>query len=217
MYGYSCRKPVKRITMRRGIIYWICMQRISLAAILFMIFMSWACHERIIVYPPPRIPDIPSPRTGEDSSVRTSRPSPVDAPKPSKVIAEPEELVKAEDYFGRGEYPQAIREYEAYLGENSQFEFMDRILFNIGLSHALASGSDRSLSGAKDSLNRLLEEFPGSRYRSEASLILNLIAQVERLDRNVRGRNSQINRLEEELKRLKEIDLKRRPSRPTGE
>lgn len=136
-------------------------------------------------------------------------------PEPSKFPSVPAELLNAEVFFGLGEYPEAIREYEAYMRNNPDAESLDRILFNVGLAHALASGSARNLSAAKISLNRLIREFPGSQYRGEAALILDLIAQVERLDRNMRARNAQIKRLEDELQRLKEIDLKRRPPRPS--
>ena len=178
------------------------------------IFLSMACHERIIVYPPPRTPAVSSPQAGDDTSADLSEVSLRSTSPPSDTTVSPIVLVEAEGYFGRGEYPQAIQAYEDYLAQYPQDESRDRALYNLGLSHALASGADRSLSEARISLSRLLEEFPVSRYRSGASLILDLIAQVEKLDRNVRQRNSEITRLEEELKRLKEIDLKRRPSRP---
>lgn len=189
------------------------MRTIGCLAILFVSLMSWACRERIIVYPPPRSPEVSPPYSGDDADAGTARPI-VTFPKPSKFAAVPSELMNAEVYFALGEYPEAIREYEAHMANNPDTASMDRILFNVGLSHALASGSDRSLSGAKRSLNRLIKEFPGSRYRGEASLILDLIAQVERMDRNMRARTAQIKRLEDELQRLKEIDLKQRPPRP---
>jgi len=122
--------------------------------------------------------------------------------------------MNAEVYFGLGEYPEAIRVLEAYMANDPNAASMDRALFIVGLSNALAPESEKDLPEAKVSLNRLIKEFPGSRYRGEASLILDLIAQVERLNRNLRARNAQIKRLEDELQRMKEIDLKRRPPRP---
>jgi tetratricopeptide (TPR) repeat protein len=184
-------------------------------AILFVSLMSWACRERIIVYPPAKAPEAPSPPTGKDADSGTSPPLGMRFPEPSKFPSVPAELLNAEVYFGLGEYPEALREYEAYMTNNPDAASLDRILLNVGLCYALASGSARNLSAAKISLNRLIKEYPGSQYRGEASLILDLIAQVERLDRNMRARNAQIKRLEDELQRLKEIDLKRRPPRPS--
>ena len=182
-------------------------------AILYLAFTSWACRERIVVYPPPKVPEAASSRTGEEEP-KTAPTHGKTLPEPSKFPSVPAGLMNAEVYFGLGEYPEAIREYKAYMENNPNAASTDRILFNVGLSHALAPGSDRNLSGAKSSLSRLIKEYPGSRYRGEASLILDLIAQVERLDRNIRARNAQIKRLEDELQRLKEIDLRRRPPRP---
>lgn len=187
---------------------------IGCLAILYVGFLSWGCREKIIVYPPPKVPEVSLPRTGEDAETKADPLGGMKFSQPFRFPPMPAELVNADVYFGLGEYPEAIREYEAYTAKNPDDANVDRALLNIGLSHALASGSDRNLQGAKSSLNRLIKKFPGSRYRGEASLILDLIAQVERLDRNMRARTAQIKRLEDELQRLKEIDLKRRPPRP---
>jgi hypothetical protein len=200
--------------MQGGANYLMRMRAIGSLAIFSVSVMSWACRERIVVYPPPKVPEVASSQPAADTGPKTAPPSGITFPEPSKVPPVPAALMNAEVFFGLGEYPQAIREYEAYKASNPKAASMDRVLFNVGLSHALASGSDRNLAKAKISLNTLVKEFPGSRYRSEASLIIDLIAQVERLDRNIRARNAQIKRLEDELKRLKEIDLKPRPPRP---
>lgn len=189
------------------------MRKIGSLAILYMALMSWACRERIVVYPPPKEPEVSAPRTGgvEPDTAPTGG---MTFPEPLKFPSLPAGLMNAEIYFALGEYPEALREYEAFKENNPDAQSMDRILFNMGLCHALASGSDRSLSGARGAMSRLIKEFPGSRYRGEASLIIDLIAQVERLDRNIKARNAQIKRLEDELQRLKEIDLRRKPPRP---
>jgi len=165
------------------------------------------------VYPPPKAAPVTPPQA-DASSETVKPPSVMNAPLHSNTVPTPEVLVNAEEHFRQGEYPEAIQGYETYLKDYPQDESRERILFKTGLSHALASGSGRSLSDARSALDRLFEEFPETRYQREAKLILNLIEQIRQLNRNVRTSNSTISRLEAELKKLKEIDLKRRPSRP---
>lgn len=191
------------------------MRRVIPAAFLFSVLMSWACHERIVVYPPPPMPRISSPPSGEAVNIRPPLPGNMGNSVPSEPVVEPEILLRADMHFRQGEYARAIGEYEAYLKNNPETRSRERILFNIGLGYALASGGDRNFSKMEIALNRLLEEFPESRYRGGVQLIFDLIAQIRQLDRSVKTRNSEIARLEDELKRLKEIDLKRVPSQPS--
>jgi len=123
-------------------------------------------------------------------------------------------LARGDIYFSREQYPEAVQNYEAFLKGNPKNETMDGILFNLGLARALSPGREKDLPGAKTALNRILTEYPDSRYKSQAELILGLLAQVESLNVDVRERDSKIQRLQDELNRLKEIDLKRRPTRP---
>jgi len=191
------------------------MRRTVPAFAALLILMSWACHKKVTVNPPPLIPDTPAPQT-EKVSLPKKAPPPVKTVPPPPVVPTPplSRLERGDVYFREGKYPEAVRIYEAYLRSNPKGESADKALFHLGLSHALSSGSDRNLPGAKTTLNRLLTEYPESGYRSQAELILSLITQVEQLNLDVVEKDSRIQKLEVELNRLKEIDLKRRPSRP---
>jgi len=175
--------------------------------------MAAACHDRIIVYPPAAVPAAAPPGAAPGGHDAPPAPPALAADVPAAPAAPPE-LDQAEMHFRLGQYPQAVRAYEAFLEGNPQYGSRDRVLFRIALSRALAPGRDTGLSGARAALERLTEEFPGSGYGTDAELILGLISDLRRLGRDIRTRNSRIDRLEEELKRLKEIDLQRRPSRP---
>ncbi len=190
------------------------MRRIIPVFAALLIMASWACHKKVTVNPPPQIPDASSPQTGAVSLPGKAPSAPNSSPPQPASVTPLSRLEMGEIHFRQGKYPEAVRDYEAYLKANPQFESRDRILFNLGLSQALAPGSNRNLPGAKTALNRLLTEYPESGYKSQAGLILNLITQLERLDLDIRERDARIRRLQEELDRLKEIDLKRRPSRP---
>lgn len=179
-----------------------------------MVCFSCARHERIIVYPPPR------PVEARSLPVKSPQPDdlpvdvPIEEPLPPNPTPTPEAFLQAEEHFKQGEYQQAIEEYQAYLDIYPDSQSRERVLFNIALSHALAPWPVRNFSKSEAALNLLLEEYPNSAYRNGIKLIFELIAQIRQLDRNVRIRNAEITRLEEELNRLKEIDLKRRPTRP---
>jgi tetratricopeptide (TPR) repeat protein len=178
-----------------------------------LILASWSCREKITVQPPPP-PEAPSSQSGGASLPGKSAPVAADPALTVKPAASLGPLDRGELYFRQGKYPEAVRNYEEFLKSNPENEGMDGILFNLGLSCALSPDSDRNLPAAKTTLSRLVSEYPNSRYRSQAQLILSLITQVEQLNLDVRERDSSIQALREELKKLKEIDLKRRPSRP---
>ena len=193
------------------------MRRIVPVIAVLLIMVSWGCHKKVTVNPPPPVPNASSPQTGA-VSLPGKVPSASTSPPPQPASVTPlSRLEMGEIHFRQGKYPEAVRDYEAYLKANPQFESRDRALFNLGLSRALASGPNRNLPGAKTALNRLLTEYPESVYKSQAGLILSLITQLERLDLDIRERDARIRRLQDELDRLKEIDLKRRPSRPKEE
>jgi len=187
------------------------MRRNGLFFVLLGILMSWACHEKVIVYPPP---PIPAPQTSDVPLKK--QPVPVPIVPPEYEWPEPLSRLEAGEILIRqGKYPQAIQVYKNYLDKNPQSESRDRALFYLGLSYVLSSGADQNLTGAKTSLNKISKEFPESEYRSPAELILSYMTQLEKLNSNLNDRDSKIEKLQEELNRLKEIDLKRRPSRPT--
>ena len=175
---------------------------------------SWACRERIIVYPPPRIPETSSPRTVPEPPTDTI---------PVKIIPiEPETEIKPTlsrfeigmTHFRQGNYPEAILDFKIVLQHNPQPNWKVEALYFLGLSYALSPGSRQNLSEAKTSLNQIVKEFPQSDYKSPAELILGLMAQLDQLNRSVNKQDESIKKLREELDRLKEIDLKRRPSFP---
>lgn len=188
------------------------MRRNSLFFVLFGIIMSWACHEKIIVYPPPRVPSRPPTSDASPPKKPESVPIIPEVPEPPLPLSR---LEAGEILIRQGKYPQAIQVYKNYLEKNPQAESRDRALFYLGLCYVLSPGADRNLPGAKTSLAKISKEFPESEYKSPAELILGYMTQLEQLNEDVDARDSTIQKLQEELNRLKEIDLKRRPSRPT--
>jgi tetratricopeptide (TPR) repeat protein len=197
---------------------WNFMRRSILYFVFLGVIVSVACRERIIVYPPPRVPDTAPPPTRPVSPPKGTEPirietiSPATPPPPTLS-----HLDVGMIHFRQGEYLEAIEDYKAYLEDNPRDDLKDATLYYLGLSYALSPGSDRNLAGAKSSMNQILKEFPESDYKSEAELILNLVAELEQRNMDVNEQEARIQKIQDELDRLKEIDLKRRPSRPTDQ
>lgn len=134
-------------------------------------------------------------------------------PPRSEAAATPEILVEAERNFAAGNYRQAAKAFEKFLNAFPKSADRDRALLHFGFSLAL-SGDDRDTLQAEAALRRLITEFPKSPYRRQAEWILNLKTQIEQLQSDVRERDERIRQLSDELRKLKSIDLGRRPSRP---
>jgi outer membrane protein assembly factor BamD (BamD/ComL family) len=135
-------------------------------------------------------------------------PSPV-APNPALLTYE-----AAEESFAKGDYTSAVKSYEAYLLTGTP-EHQDRTFFRLGLAYGFAPERPQNLRQARNHLQRLVSQFPGSPYRAPADLILLLLIQIEKLNGRVAEQQSRITTLTEELQVLKAIDMKRSPSRPS--
>jgi len=143
------------------------------------------------------------------------QPAPVAPVIAPKVAAPPSNLSLGEANFQSRNYSKAARSFEDYLKENPEAPDRDVILFRAGLSFALAEGSGRNMRRAEEVFKRLAVEFPESPYTGPAEFILGLQSQVESLKSDIKEKEARIKLLSEELQKLKEIDLQRRPSRPS--
>jgi len=83
----------------------------------------------------------------------------------------------------------------------------------MGLSYALAGDSARNQRQSETAFKKLIAEFPDSPYKQEVEYILELRKQIETLKADVKESSETAKELGEELKKLKEIDLQRKPSR----
>ena len=173
------------------------MRRIFCSVLLISLF-SMGCHKNAPVTPPMAKP-------------APAKATPMPVPKP---IAAPSSLDLGERRLQIGKYAQAAKAFEDYLKENPKSTLRDRALFQLGLSKALASDSTRDLRSAESVLKQLVAEFPSSPYKYQAAFILGLQSQIDKLKTDIKDREEKIRKLSEELQKLKEIDLQRRPSRP---
>jgi TolA-binding protein len=193
--------------------------RNSSLVILLLGLISWGCQKKsAVVAPPPQVTPAPQPKSAPSppaSTVQTPpNPVPPEAVSPSKTKTATSRLEAGETYFKAGNYRQAIQSLEGFIRDNPKSSRRNQALFYLGLSRALANDSSRDLTKAETAFKRLITEFPKSQYRSQVEFILGLQAQIERLKSDVKERDDRIKQLSDELRRLKEIDLQRRPSRP---
>jgi hypothetical protein len=168
----------------------------------FMVLILGGCHKRshAPVPPPPQ--------------ATTPVPIPTAPPPLVSPVNAAASFETAETNFEKGNYVQSAREFEAYLSAYPKSLDRDRALFHLGMARALGSDSTRDLRQAEAAFKRLAAEFPGSPYKNQAEFILGLQAQIERLKADVKEREARIQRLTDELQKLKEIDMRQRPSRP---
>jgi TolA-binding protein len=155
--------------------------------------------------PPAITPDVPY------STVILS-PAPSPSPKTTSTVINSFNLAEAD--FRAGEYQQAALAFASFLENNPESDIRDQAWYILGLSWALAGNSARNQRESEAAFKQLVAEFPESPYTDRAEYILDLKARINRLRAVVAERDETIKKLSEELNRLKEIDLQRKPTRP---
>ena len=184
--------------------------------LIILLLLVSGCQKKIIVPAPPPEPGktAPGPAAPQAITPSTLPPSeelPVETVESTEIAPVPKELLEGEKYFRAGNYKQASLSFEKFLAAYPKSKYREPALFYMGLSRAIASDSSRDPLQAEAALRRLITEFPESAYRKQAEYMLSLQSQIDKLKADVKERDDKINLLNDELKRLKEIDLQRRP------
>lgn len=82
-------------------------------------------------------------------------------------------LKRAEAFYGKGEYSEAIDEYKHFVSLHALHKFADYAQFKLGLSHIKLSGTtDRDPEPFKNALQafkKLLADYPATKYKTEAT------------------------------------------------
>jgi tetratricopeptide (TPR) repeat protein len=194
--------------------------RNSSFVILFALLLSGGCHKRSTQLNASK--NKPPAKTQTDSPPLAVTPPVVEAPKTAplepaplpKTITIPSSFELGEMDFQVGNYKQAAQSYETFLSSNRESKDRAQALFHLGWSRILADDSSRDLRQAEVHFQRLITEFPDSKFRKQADFILGLLNQIDKLRADVKERDEKNKKLLEELQKLKEIDLSRKPSRP---
>jgi TolA-binding protein len=138
-----------------------------------------------------------------------SQPATLEPVPLKKTITTQSNFDLGEMNFQIGNYGRAANYYEAFLKDSPKAKDRDRALYYLGLARAITLDSGR----AETAFKRLISEFPKSQYKNPAEYILGLQAKIEGLRTEMKDRDEKIKRLSEELQKLKDIDMQRRPSR----
>jgi TolA-binding protein len=201
-------------------------RRLALSALIMAALFS-ACGRKspapAVVRPPPATPPQESPETKPDLTPvvpeeTEKKPQPVQPSDPSAVEPPPTFLPSSfqvgEDKFQEGMFDDAALSYEEFLKENPDHEKCELARFKLGLCYAFSDSSLQFQGQARAAFESFISEYPKSPLRPQAEYILRLQADILKLKSDAKEKDKKIERLTEELARLKNIDLERRPSRP---
>jgi len=169
----------------------------SIAVCAFAVSLAVAgCHKRtpVTALPPP-----PSPP-----------PAAAVTPPPAPVVPIVPPLEEANRAFVSGDYDDAARRYEDYLRSTPSGNQRDQALFNSALVYATRQAPPADWNRAAANLKQLIDEYPNSAYKTPASLILSLHAEIDQAATDAKQRDQKIKQLTAELDRLKKIDADRR-------
>ena len=201
----------------------ICRSIMSIIGFSLLLWIPTGCREKVSV--PTNSPAQPATKSPPDSAPPAVTPSAIPSSKPAalestpvpKVVVAPTDFDLAIATFKEGNYGKAAQYFDEYLRSNSNTENRDAALFHLGLSRAMLGNSGRSARRAEDALKHLVTDYPNSPYKGPADFILGLLglqAQIENLKSDIKEKEIKIKQLSEELQKLKEIDMQRRPSSP---
>jgi len=122
----------------------------------------------------------------------------------------PAALAEAESAFEIADYPAAAKAYENYLQTRPQSVDMDRILLRFGVAQSMSGDPGRELA-SNDTFKQLINDLPNSPYAQSARRILALRGEILRLQQSEKqSKDDRIQKLNEELDKLKKIDSERR-------
>jgi TolA-binding protein len=190
------------------------MLRIAPALVLLLGCFTLSCHKRPSKAPPPGAKTQPAP-------------------------AIPSDFELAEARYAAGDFSAAASFYEEYLRSNPG-KNQDLALYHLGLAYALQGATTENLEKSQSILQQFVEQYPGAARLTEATLLLSLQteikklsaaavqkqteldstktkqrAEIDKLKDEIKEQQARIKTLAEELQRLRDIDMERRPSRPS--
>jgi TolA-binding protein len=183
-----------------------------------VLLASLSCHRKAAVSPsiPAKPPESVKAKSAPPAITPPAIPpakAPLELAPLDKTITTPNSFDLGEMSFQLGNYSKAATYYEAFLNAFTNTQGRDTALYHLALCRALATDSSRDLNQTEAALRKLISEYPKSRLKDQAGFILGLMAQAEKLRSEVKERDEKNKRLSEELQKLKDIDMQRRPSR----
>jgi outer membrane protein assembly factor BamD (BamD/ComL family) len=121
-----------------------------------------------------------------------------------KVVTKPD-FSQAEDDVRQGNFSAAAVQYDQIISRYPQVG--DRALFQLGMIYLLPQNRQKDYSKALEYFQRLAADYPQSRYRRTGDAFIALIADIAGVDKRVSSQRKQIEKLEQQLEQLKEVDI----------
>ena len=133
---------------------------------------------------------------------------------PKIISATDEFFLKSDQLFSEGRYHQALLRTRRIYKEATEPSVKEEALFRISLLLSYGDNPNRDYEEAEKKVRQFLRDYPDSRRSLAVRSILQLLQEVRRGRAEIgtiKGYNSiqeeKILRLEEDIRRIKEIDL----------
>lgn len=130
------------------------------------------------------------------------------------ISATDEFFLKSDQLFSEGRYRRALRRTRRIYREATEPSVKEEALFRIALLLSYGDNPNRDYEKAEKTVRKLLHDYPESKRGLAMRSILQLLQEVRRGEaeiRTLKGYNAiqeeKILRLEEDIRRIKEIDL----------
>jgi outer membrane protein assembly factor BamD (BamD/ComL family) len=121
--------------------------------------------------------------------------------------------LRAKSSFSRGDFFTSIKENQEILNRFPK-KYGDHALYAMGLIYAYPEYPDANYETSMTFFKKLIREYPESVFKNQAKIwisILNQTAENEKeidwLENSLKAEKKQIENLQNQIKRLKEIDL----------
>lgn len=134
---------------------------------------------------------------------------------------EEQQLLEARQLFANGDYRRALEINQRIL-VHIPAHLADRSLFQIGLIYAHPANPDRDVQKASESFQRIVDRYPSSPLHPNAAMWLAMLGQLRAqenqirvltqrsapLEKTVKMQKRKIIQLQDQLEKLKHIDIK---------
>jgi tetratricopeptide (TPR) repeat protein len=105
---------------------------------------------------------------------------------------------EANNFFSQGSYKASLTKYEQILNKYSSVG--DRVLFEMGIIYAHPNNEQKEYQKALECFHNLIKDYPGSRYRQDAVMMIFYINNVIIKDKRIIAQQIYIEILEQRVK-----------------
>jgi hypothetical protein len=116
-------------------------------------------------------------------------------------------LDQGRKFLSRGDYANALKEYERVLSLAGRSTPVDEALFYVGLINALPANPKRNQGRSSAAFRRLIKEYPGSSLVEPAKAAVEMLQENDGLSRKVERLSNMVDRLNNTIDELKKVDL----------